>query len=149
MLNTPGGAVDLRTGRLRPAERGDYMTKIVAATPGGDCPKWRLFLSRITGGDEELQKFLQRMTGYALTGATTEHALFFLYGTGANGKSVFLNTISGLMGDYARTAPIEAIHRLEKRETPQPTWPDSKARALSLRLKPKMGGGGPNRSSRR
>ena len=46
---------------------------------------------------------------YAITGVTREHALFFLYGTGANGKSVFLNTISSLMGDYARTAPIEAF----------------------------------------
>jgi P4 family phage/plasmid primase-like protien len=44
-----------------------------------------------------------------LTGITYEHALFFLYGTGANGKSVFLNVISGLMGDYAKAAPIEAF----------------------------------------
>jgi putative DNA primase/helicase len=109
LLNTPGGAVDLRTGRLRPTERGDYATKITAATPGGDCPRWRSFLSRITDGDEELQKFLQRMTGYALTGVTREHALFFLYGLGANGKSVFLNTIAGMLGDYAKTAPIEAF----------------------------------------
>jgi putative DNA primase/helicase len=49
------------------------------------------------------------MCGYALTGVTREHALFFLYGTGANGKSVFLNTISGMMGDYAKTAPIETF----------------------------------------
>lgn len=52
---------------------------------------------------------MQRVCGYALTGVTREHALFFLYGTGANGKSVFLNTISSIMGNYARTAPIEVF----------------------------------------
>jgi putative DNA primase/helicase len=109
LLNTPGGVVDLRTGKLRPAVREDYMTKATAVAPGGECRLWQAFLSRITGNDEELQRFLQRIAGYALTGMTREHALFFLYGTGANGKSVFLNTISGLMADYAKTAPIAAF----------------------------------------
>jgi putative DNA primase/helicase len=49
------------------------------------------------------------MVGYCLTGSTREHALFFLYGTGANGKSVFLSTISELLGDYAKTAPASSF----------------------------------------
>jgi putative DNA primase/helicase len=109
LLNTPTGVVDLHTGAVRPARREDYLTKTTAVAPGGDCHLWLSFLSRITDGDQELQQFLQRMCGYALTGVTREHALFFLYGTGANGKSVFLNTISGVMGNYARTAPVEAF----------------------------------------
>lgn len=109
LLNTPAGVVDLRTGNLRPAVQEDYCTKITAASPGGACPLWQEFLDRITAGDIELQAFFQRMAGYALTGVTQEHALFFLYGPGANGKSVFINTISGLMGDYARIAPIETF----------------------------------------
>ena len=109
LLNTPAGVVDLRTGNLRPAVQEDYCTKITAASPGGACPLWQEFLDRITAGDIELQAFFQRMAGYALTGVTQEHALFFLYGPGANGKSVFINTISGLMGDHARTAPIETF----------------------------------------
>jgi putative DNA primase/helicase len=109
LLNTPTGIVDLRTGSLRPAVQEDYCTKLTAASPGGECPLWLEFLDRITAGDIELQAFFQRMAGYALTGVTQEHALFFLYGPGANGKSVFINTISGLMGDYARTAPIETF----------------------------------------
>jgi P4 family phage/plasmid primase-like protien len=109
LLNTPGGVCDLRTGKLRPAVREDYMTRITGAAPGRECPLWQTFLFRITDGDEELQRYLQRMCGYSLTGMTREHALFFLYGTGANGKSVFLNTFTGLMGDYARTAPVEAF----------------------------------------
>lgn len=85
LLNTTGGVVDLKTGRVRSHERADRMTKITTATPGGDCPTWRRFIDEVTGGDVELQAYLQRMVGYALTGSTQEHALFFLYGTGANG----------------------------------------------------------------
>jgi putative DNA primase/helicase len=63
----------------------------------------------VTDGNKDLQTYLQRIIGYALTGLTTEHALFFLYGTGANGKSVFLNTIKGILAEYQKTAPIETF----------------------------------------
>ena len=109
LLSTPKGVVDLKTGMLRPARPGDYCTKLAAAAPGGTSPQWVAFLSRITDGDQGLQDYIQRMCGYALTGSTREHALFFLYGTGANGKSVFLNTIQGLMGDYATNAHVETF----------------------------------------
>ncbi|MEF9387777.1 phage/plasmid primase, P4 family [Ralstonia solanacearum species complex bacterium KE056] len=119
LLNTPGGVVDLRTGRQRPPDRDDRMTKITTATPGGDCPIWRQFLAEVTGGDAELQAYLQRMAGYALTGSTQEHALFFLYGTGANGKSVFLNTLSTILGDYAANAAMDTF--METRTDRHPT----------------------------
>ncbi|CAJ0728670.1 phage/plasmid primase, P4 family [Ralstonia mannitolilytica] len=119
MLNTPGGVVDLKTGRQRPHDRADRMTKITTATPGGDCPIWRQFLVEITGGDAELQAYLQRMAGYALTGSTQEHALFFLYGTGANGKSVFVNTLATILGDYATNAPMDTF--METRTDRHPT----------------------------
>jgi putative DNA primase/helicase len=109
LLNTPAGTVDLRTGELHRHEREQYLTRITAASPGGDCPLWHCFLDRITNGNSESQVFLQRVIGYCLTGSVCEHALFFLYGTGANGKSVFLSTIAGLLGDYAKTAPASAF----------------------------------------
>jgi putative DNA primase/helicase len=108
-LNTPNGVVDLTTGRARPHIPEDYITKITAVGPGGDCPRFLTFLDRITGGDGELVAYIQRVLGYALTGLTREHALFFGYGTGANGKSVLLSTVSGLLGDYHKTAPIETF----------------------------------------
>jgi putative DNA primase/helicase len=119
LLSTPGGTVDLRTGELRPCSQSDYITKVAAVTPGGDCPLWHRFLAEITGGDKELQSFLQRVVGYALTGLTVEHALFFLYGTGANGKSVFLATISGILADYHRVAPIETF--MDSHQSGHPT----------------------------
>jgi len=109
LLNTPTGTIDLRTGDSREHRRSEHITKITAVGPGGECPLWLRFLRRVTGGDSELQSFLQRMIGYALTGSTREHALFFLYGTGANGKSVFLSTVSGLLAEYAKTAPASSF----------------------------------------
>jgi putative DNA primase/helicase len=109
ILNTPGGVVDLRRGEVRAARREDYCTKTTAVTPGGECSLWRAFLACITAGDRSLENFLQRMCGYILTGVTQEHAMFFLYGTGANGKSKFVEAISGALGDYTKVAPIETF----------------------------------------
>ena len=109
LLNTPDGVIDLKTGAIRKHRPQDYFTKITAVSPSGDCPLFRGFLSRITDDNTDLQAFIARMLGYALTGSTKEHALFFLYGTGANGKSVLLNTVSNILADYAQTAPIETF----------------------------------------
>ena len=119
LLNTPGGVTDLRSGRKRAHDRADRMTKITTATSGGECPIWLQFLDEVTGGDKELQAYLQRMVGYALTGSTREHALFFLYGTGANGKSVFVNTLATILGDYATNAPMDTF--METRTDRHPT----------------------------
>jgi putative DNA primase/helicase len=107
LLNTPAGVVDLRSGVLASHDRALYMTKLTTAAPHGECPAWLAFLAQVTGGDADLQAYLRRVAGYSLTGVTTEHALFFLYGTGANGKSVFLNTITAIAGDYATVAPMD------------------------------------------
>jgi putative DNA primase/helicase len=109
LLNTPAGVVDLHTGNLRPHRTEDYMTKIAAVGPRGHCARWLRFLARITGDDAALIAYVRRMLGYALTGLTSEHALFFCYGKGANGKSVLLSTVSGLLSDYHKTAPIETF----------------------------------------
>ena len=119
LLNTTAGVTDLRSGRERAHDRSDRMTKVATARPRGDCPTWRKFLGEITGGDEPLQAYLQRVVGYALTGSTQEHAVFFLYGTGANGKSVFLNTLAAILGDYATNAPMDTF--METRNERHPT----------------------------
>ena len=111
LLNTPGGVVDLLTGTMRPHNATDYMTKITGVAPDAACPitKWLQFLERVMGGDAEMIAFLKRVAGYCLTGVTHEHAMFFLYGTGANGKSTFINTIARACNIYHRTAPMETF----------------------------------------
>ena len=61
------------------------------------------------------------MLGYALTGRTREHALFFGYGIGANGKGVTINTVAGILADYAQTADRRDLHRLASRIGTQPS----------------------------
>lgn len=104
LIGTPQGTVSLITGNLLKAEPKQWITKFLATTPaeaGTLAPRWQSFLDRVFNGNKELISFMQRAAGYALTGHTREHKLFFLYGTGRNGKSVFLDTIYQIMGDYS------------------------------------------------
>lgn len=55
-------------------------------------------------GNEPLIAFLRRAVGYSLTGRTDEQVLLLLYGTGANGKSTFLETVGPLLADYGSVA---------------------------------------------
>lgn len=92
------------------SERYLYITKSTSVKPApGPYPVFSQFMDDATHGNKELQRFLRQMCGYFLTGATNEHALFFIYGTGGNGKSVFLNTITNILGDYAVTAPMDVF----------------------------------------
>jgi putative DNA primase/helicase len=111
LLNTRAGIVDLTTGKLGPHRADAFMTKQTGMAPDGDCPipTWLRFLNCIMNGDKELIEFLQRVAGYALTGLTIEHALFFCFGTGGNGKDTFLNALIGCWGDYHRVVPIEVF----------------------------------------
>ena len=110
LLGTPGGTVDLRKGQLRPAERSDMITKLTSCAPAPGTPKrWLAFLHEIFDGDAELIAFMQRAAGYSLTGNTNEHKLLFLYGGGRNGKSVFLNALFDIWGDYARRSAAETF----------------------------------------
>jgi putative DNA primase/helicase len=101
--------IDLRTGERYAPRLKDYCTRAAAVEPGGGCPIWRAFLERVTDRDRELQEYLKRVCGYWLTGHCYEHALFFFYGIGANGKSVLVETVQGYMGSYATTAPAETF----------------------------------------
>jgi P4 family phage/plasmid primase-like protien len=109
LLNTPRGIVRLTDGVLLPHDPAQHMTRVAAVTPYGDCPLWLRFLNEITNGDTDLQTYLQRVAGYALTGIVREHAMFFAYGTGGNGKGTFINTIQAILGDYAIVANIETF----------------------------------------
>ena len=92
-----------------------YVTRAttVDADPNADCPLWKKFLLRIMGGDQDMVDYLQRVCGYCLTGSTEEHAMFFGWGTGANGKSTFSDVLIGIFGTgssgYAAVAPISTF----------------------------------------
>ena len=110
-IGTPKGTLDLRSGRLRAARPEEGITKLmgVAPLPGLPTPSWDRFLMETFEGDLDLIRFNKAWFGYNLTGDVTEHALWFGYGSGGNGKGVLLNTIAAVMGDYAGAAPMETF----------------------------------------
>jgi putative DNA primase/helicase len=111
LLTVANGTIDLRTGELGPHRRAHLITKTLAVEydPQAACPVWDAFLQRALAGDDELITFVQRAVGYTLTADTREQCLFFLYGTGRNGKSTFIETLLELLGIYAQKAPTEML----------------------------------------
>lgn len=105
-LNCTNVTVDLRTGESRAQRRDELISRCtgVAYDASAACPTFDRFLARVLP-DAELRRFLQRWAGYSLTASTREHALAFLVGLGANGKSVLTNALRSVAGEYACKAP--------------------------------------------
>ena len=132
VLNCLNGALDLRTGSLRPPRREDLLSMMapVAYDSTTTCPLWLEFLKRVTNGETELISYLKRMTGYLLTGSTAEQVLFIFLGAGANGKTTYIETIAAALGDYAAHTPTETL--LVKRGAD--SIPNDVARLVGTRL---------------
>jgi putative DNA primase/helicase len=111
LLNCVSGTVDLKTGVLRDQRREDLITKLVPCRWDLEArsPEWDRFLQRVMDGDQSLVGFLKRAVGYSLTGDTREQVLFLVWGTGANGKSTFINVIEHLMDGYAIRSTAETL----------------------------------------
>ncbi len=109
-LNTPEGIIDLKTGQLTPPDPTMWHTKTTKVTPQRqETPMWDKFLHQTFNGDPQIINYMQRLAGYSATGNVTDHILPFLHGPGGNGKSVLLNTLMALLGDYATSAPARFL----------------------------------------
>jgi putative DNA primase/helicase len=111
LFNTPGGIVDLRTGKVLPNDPKHMLTKMTAVAPDFtiETPRWNEFLKDATANDPVLGDFLRRLSGYALTGSTKEEIICFIYGPEGTGKTTFMETVAKAMGDYATVAVIESL----------------------------------------
>jgi putative DNA primase/helicase len=111
LLGVRNGTFDLKTGTLREPERGDMITKVAGCEfdPGATCPRWLAFLDRIMDGDVAMITYLRSLVGYTLSGDTSGQMLVLLYGTGQNGKSIFLEVVRDLLGDYGMSLRTEAL----------------------------------------
>lgn len=103
LFNVANGTVNLRTGELQEHRREDLISNLseIAFDSGAVCELWDGFLWRVTAKNDELYAYLRRFVGYLLVGDTSEQALHFLYGLGANGKSVFCEVLMRLLGEYS------------------------------------------------
>lgn len=110
LLNCRNGILDLRTGTLRPHSPAALLSRLVGIDydPDAGCPLWGCFLEQVVP-DQETRAYLQRSVGYSLTGDTSEQCLFFLFGVGANGKTVFLETLFTLFHQYATATRVESF----------------------------------------
>lgn len=112
LLNVENGTLNLELGSLGSHWQRDLITKLAPVRYLGDgatCPRWLDFLGEIFDGDTELIRFVQKAVGYSMTGSTREQCLFILYGTGANGKSTFLEVLRSMLGDYAMQSDFGAF----------------------------------------
>jgi putative DNA primase/helicase len=111
LFNLKNGTLDLRTESLRPHASADHLTRLAGTSYDSDaeCPRFKRFVSEIFDRDRQLIGFLQRFTGYTLTGSNREQCFLFCQGRGQNGKSSLIGILQELLGDYARTTPTQTL----------------------------------------
>ena len=119
-LCTPSGIINLRTGELRPASKGTDLNTRQTTVPMGDVPTplWNAFLKEVIE-DEDRILYLQELCGATLFGDSRFHVLPVFVGTGANGKSTFLDVVAKILGDYSATMPENFL--LESGNNAHPT----------------------------
>jgi putative DNA primase/helicase len=111
MLNCAGIAVDLRTGKQRPACKGDYFTMSTKFKPGdsGKAVRFRQFLLEVCGGDESKAAWVLRWFCRAAVGRTLDSIILNLEGGGGNGKSIIQGLFLGVYGGYGVVLPQELV----------------------------------------
>lgn len=111
LLNCDNGTIDLRTGKLQPFCRTDYITKICSTKYDETCqiPLWESLIDKVANGKDGVKRYIQKILGYSLTGDTSEQGMFILYGTGCNGKSTLLNIFSEMLAGYAESAKSDTF----------------------------------------
>lgn len=125
LFGVANGVIDLRTGEHRPGRPEDLVKRTAPVDWQGidaPCPTWEKFVREIVGEDEEVAGFLQRVFGYSMTGLSCEPLFVVLAGEGRNGKTVMIETLGKVLGDYM--APIGAELLLDQgqaRDVDKPT----------------------------
>ena len=137
VLNVANGCLrlDAETIALYEARRSDRVTKCatVAYDPSVDAPRWRQFIDDIFPGQSDVQVFIQKWLGYCLTGSIAEQRAVIFEGAGSNGKSVLMNVVSALLGDYSTTTPVETFLHNDRGKSGSGPSPDI-ARLVGVRI---------------
>jgi putative DNA primase/helicase len=110
LLGVANGVINLRTGELLRGRPDLHITKRtpVAYTPGMRNVRWEQFLDFATGGDKELQDWIQRAVGYTLTGLNNQDLMFLVYGPPGSGKNTFVEAIVKALGTQQYSWPLDS-----------------------------------------
>ena len=112
LLNTPYATYNLEKGIAgeQPHNPEDLITKITNVSPSDDGKElWDQCLELFFSGDKELIDYVQMVVGMAAVGKVYQEHLIIAYGSGANGKSTFWNTISRVLGTYSGKLSAETL----------------------------------------
>jgi P4 family phage/plasmid primase-like protien len=122
LINLKNGVYDLRERRLREHRRDDYQTIQLPFSydPAATCPRWIAFMTEVIQDNvyasaEKTRDRLQEWSGYCLVPSTRLEKCLYLYGSGSNGKSVYLSILKALAGLENSTAmdPSELCERFQ------------------------------------
>ncbi|NQW15961.1 MAG: DUF3854 domain-containing protein [Chloroflexi bacterium] len=121
LFNTLSGPCNLKSVQLQKPDRSNLLTNVSGShcETNAICSRWEQFTSEVMCGDQEMIKFLQRLCGYILLSGNPERIISILWGSGKNGKTIFLNILRYVFGSYARVARIETL--TTRRKAGQPT----------------------------
>jgi putative DNA primase/helicase len=110
LFGVQNGVIDLRTGELLRGRPDLYITKRaeVAYTAGLRNVRWEQFIDYATGGDKELQEWIQRAVGYTLTGLNNQDLMFLVYGPPGSGKNTFVEAVVKAMGTQQYAWPLDS-----------------------------------------
>lgn len=119
LLGCENGVVNLATGELRPGRRDDRVTRSTKLDfdRNATCPRWEQFMEEVFP-DAKVREYVRRAFGYSLTGVTREHVWFLCYGSGANGKSTFLDVARWVAGEYGHNMAFSTIEKDKQSSIP-------------------------------
>lgn len=112
LLGVANGVIDLRTGILRDGHPEDYITIAAPVEWQGidaEAPTWDDTLHHIFNSRKDVIYWVGKTLGYALTGKTTHHDFCAWHGRGRNGKTVLMDTVAAILGDYVHPVPAELL----------------------------------------
>lgn len=113
LLAVKNGVLNLRTGELHSADRDLMLTRRVNVNynPSAQSALWEAYLAKSFENHPEIIPFLRRAVGYGITGYTSEHCFLIHWGHGANGKSVFLDTLTAVFREHTTVTPFSTFER--------------------------------------
>jgi putative DNA primase/helicase len=122
LLNVNNGTIDLRTGKLRPHSKDDWITMLapVDYDPDATDPILDRFITEKTQGNQELADYLQQAAGSTLIGESDARKVFFLLGPPGAGKSTFLEAMHSLLGTYAARVAFDTLLERDKSQVGRP-----------------------------